>query len=82
MGIESPLSNCIVPKALRAKALWLIEFKMNGQRRIDARSFVRFPRRKRSEVEAFIARIEKLPDLAARPPLPKGVEATTERNPS
>ncbi len=72
----------IVPKALRAKALWLIEFKMTGQRRIDARAFVRNDRRRRPEVEAFISRIENLPDLAARPPLPEGVEASTERNPS
>lgn len=62
-GFERALDDGIVSKELRARALWLAVRKLSGERLDAARGFVRGRRRTTRDVEAFITRIEALPDV-------------------
>lgn len=51
-------NDLIVSKELRAKALWIVERNLRGDRRLEARRFLRSPQRTEREIQNFIERMQ------------------------
>jgi hypothetical protein len=55
-------NNLMVPKALRAHVLFLIEEKLSGDRRQQAHDFAKHSRRTEDQLQRFADRLEAMPD--------------------
>lgn len=58
--IRGALEDSVVPKELRARALELVRTISDSERRTHAWKFVTFRGRNRSQLEAFIKRMEEV----------------------